>query len=291
MFRILKSSVTDALAYISACAAAVCWVVHAWYPAALPGALRDTTHLAVTALAVLLGGMMVAKYVLLDGYARSVRVARAEAAANAASVRQLEATLSEARQERDRAVGREAALQTRLKRHEGAAAESELSSLRRRLRSDVDDRTSAVAYLLRELRSQIQELDYADDPDLAHAAGVLTKQTALLEDEIKKGDKSLYELTLAMSELQRHAHELATVRLQTAGGRPDGSGGAERSGDVPWFKAEADPARIDGVYKFLKVAFHPDRFPSEALKEQATLHFQQAGKAYSHLKERLRTTH
>ena len=84
---------------------------------------------------------------------------------------------------------------------------------------------------------------------------------------------------------------MTTIRLQALGGQADGVGSPEGPGEVPWFKVDTDPARIDSVYRFLKVAFHPDRFPSESLKEQAKQHFQQAGRAYSHVKERLRTTH
>jgi hypothetical protein len=291
LFRLLKSSFTDAVAYLSAVAAAVCWLVHAWYPAVLPALFRDTAHLALAVVAALAAGTMMAKYVLIDGCSRSVEEARAKTAARGAVIQQLEATVLEATQERDRMAAREAGLLDKLKRTETNAAETELSSLRRRLRKDAEDRKAALAFLVRELRDQIQELGQVDDRDIAHAAAVLKKETLLLDDEVKKGEKSLYELVLATSQIQKHAYDLSAIRLQTAGAQGDVVRDHDRPGEFPWFSADVDPARVDGVYRFLKVAFHPDRFPSETLKEQAKQHFQQAGKAYSHFKERLRATH
>lgn len=290
-FRVLKSSFTDTLAYLSAVAGAACWVIHAWYPVFFPGPLRDTAHLSAVTLAALAAGMMIAKYVLLDGCSRSVQDARAEMQASAAAVQQLEATVMEARQERDRVAAREAALLDKLHRTDDNTTEAELISMRKRLRKDAEDRKASLAFLVRELRNHIQELDHVGDREIAHAAAVLKKETLVLDDEVKKGEKSLYELVLKMSEIQKHAYDLTTIGLQTSRGMGERGGDPGHIGEFPWVSTEVDPARVDGVYRFLKVAFHPDRFPSEALKEQAKLHFQQAGKAYSHFKERLRATH
>ncbi|MEI6666939.1 MAG: hypothetical protein WCP29_02200 [Acidobacteriota bacterium] len=290
-FRMLTAPVTDAAAYVSATAAAACWVVHAWYPAVLPGQVRESAPVWLTAVAALAAGMMLAKHVLLDSCARSIHEAHAETASRDAAVARLEGMLADVRQQQDRAEARESALVAKLKRTADASAEVELTTLRKRLRKEADDRISALGYLVRELKSHIGELARVDDRDIAHAAGVLAKETLLLEDEIKKGERSLYELVLATSQIQRHAYDLTAIRLETAGEQEDGGSVAPTLGEVPWFKADADPDRVDHVYRFLKVAFHPDRFGSESLKEQAKMHFQQAGKAYNHIKERLRATH
>jgi hypothetical protein len=291
LFRVLKSSFTDTLAYGAAVTAAVCWLIHLWSPAIWPGHLREAAHVWATIAAAMAAGMMIAKYVLIEECSRVVQQARAERDGVADVIRRLDATVLEARQERDRLFARESVLLAALKRIEQPEIEAELSALRKRIRKDADDRKAALVVLVRAVRSQIQELAHVDDMDIAHAATVLTKETQWLDDEVKKGEKSLYELVLATSEIQEHAYDLMAIRLQSVGAKGDGGRDPQLAGEVPWFSAEVDPSRIDSVYRFLKVAFHPDRFPSEALKEQAKIHFQQAGRAYSLVKDRLRTTH
>jgi len=113
----------------------------------------------------------------------------------------------------------------------------------------------------------------------------------MVEDEIKKGTVSLYELVLKISEIREYIHDLAIIRLQAGDGQEENVGDHRQPGDFPWFDADADPSRIDHIYKFLKVAFHPDRFSSEGLKKEATFYFQETVRAYKTLKERLRSTH
>lgn len=290
-FSILRSSFTDKLAYVSAAAAASCWLIHAWYPALLPGQWKATAHIYATVVAALAAGMMIAKCVLMEGYRRSIQEANTEKEALAVTNQRLEVLLREARQEKDRISERESALTSKLKKLENGGPEAQLSSLRKRARMDEEDRKTALGFLAREARNRLQELDDVNDRDIAHAAAVLKKETQLLEDEIKKGEMSLYELVLSISEIQKHTHDLISMRLLADGGQGESARDPRQPSEFPWFGAETDPSRLDRVYKFLKVAFHPDRFSSEALKEQAKVHFQQAGKAYSIFKERLRTTH
>ena len=63
LFRILQSSFTDKLAYVSAVAGALCWLIHARYPALFPGPLKATAHIYTTIVASLAAGMLIAKYV------------------------------------------------------------------------------------------------------------------------------------------------------------------------------------------------------------------------------------
>jgi len=288
---ILKSSFTDKLAYSSAVAGAVCWLVHAWYPALLPGQLKATAHIYATIVASLAAGMMIAKYVLIEGYLRSIQEANAGKEALAVTIQRMETALRENGDERDRISERESALMNKLKKLETSGPEAQLSSLRKQIRMDAEDRKTSLAFLVREVKNRLRELDDVNDRDIAHAAAVLKKETPLLEDEIKKGEMSLYELVLSISEIQNHAYDLMSMRLQSEVGQGESARGPRQPGDFPWFGAETDPSRLDRVYKFLKVAFHPDRFSSEVLKEQAKIHFQQAGKAYSSFKERLKATH
>ncbi|MCG6533211.1 MAG: hypothetical protein L7F78_00675, partial [Syntrophales bacterium LBB04] len=73
LFNILKSSFTDKLAYFSALVGALCWVIHARYPALFPGSLKASVHIYATILASLTGGMLIAKYVFIEGHVRSTQ--------------------------------------------------------------------------------------------------------------------------------------------------------------------------------------------------------------------------
>jgi len=290
LFRILRSSFTDKLAYLSAVAGALCWLIHARYPAIFPGPLKATAHIYTTIVASLAAGMMIAKYVLREGYLRLMQEVKAEKEAFAVIIQRLEAAMLEIKEERDRISEREALLKNRLKSFENSATEAQLSSLRKKIRTDEEERKTSLALLAHELRDHLQELDAVDDGDIARAAAVLQKETQLLENEIKKGEMSLYELLLKISEIREHIYDLTSIRLQS-GGQEENVRDHRQPRDFPWFAAESDPSRVERVYKFLRVAFHPDRFSSDRLKEEAKIHYQEAVQAYNTLKERFRTTH
>ena len=291
LFRILKSSFTDKLAYVSAVAGALSWLIHAWYPAILPGQLRATAHIYMTIMASLAAGMMIAKYVLMEGYLRSMQELLAEKEAFAVTIQRLEVAMLEIREDRDRISERELVLKNKLKGFENSETEAQLSSLRKKIRLDDEDRKTCLGFLARELRNRLQELDNINDQDIARAAAVLTKETQMVEDEIKKGTVSLYELVLKINEIRENTHDLAIIRLQSGDGQEENVSDHRQPRDFPWFDADADPSRIDHIYQFLKVAFHPDRFSSEGLKKEATTYFQETVRAYRTVKERLRSTH
>jgi len=291
LFRILKSSFTDKLAYSSAVAGALCWLVHAWYPAIFPGQLKATAHIYMTALASMAAGMMIAKYVLMEGYLRSMQGLLAEKEAFALTIQRLEGAMLQIREERDRSSERESVLSNKLKSFESSETEAQLSSLRKKIRLGEEDRTTCLAFLVHELRNRLQELDKVNDQDVAHVAAVLEKETQMVEGEIKMGTVSLYELVLKINEIRDYIHDLAIIKLQSGDGQEDNVRDHRQRRDFPWFDDKTDPSRIDRIYKFLKVAFHPDRFSSEVLKKEATTYFQETVRAYSTLKERLRTTH
>jgi hypothetical protein len=291
LFRMIQSSFTDRLAYISAVAAALCWLAHAWYPDLLPGQLKATAHIYMTILASLAAGMMMAKYVLLEGYLRSMQALLNEKEAFALTIQKLEQAMLETREERDRIAERESLLKNRLKGFESSETEARLSSLRKKIRQDDEDRKTCLSFLVHELRNRLQELDKVNDPEIARAAAVLNKETQMVEDAIKKGTVSLYELVLKINEIREYTHDLAIIRIQSGDGQEENVHLQRPPRDFPWFGADTDPSSIDRVYKFLKVAFHPDRFPSEGLKKEATVLFQETVRAYGTLKERFRSTH
>lgn len=291
LFRILKSSFTDKLAYISAVLSALSWLAHAWYPAMFPGQLKATAHIYMTILASLAAGMMIAKYVFTEGYLRSMQGLITEKEAFALTIQRLEGVLMEIREERDQLSERELILRNKMKNFESSETEAQLSALRKKIRLGEEDRTTCLVFLVHELRNRLRELDKVDDQEIAHVAAVLEKETLMVEGEIKKGTVSLYELVLKINEIRDYINDLAIIRLQSGDGQEEYIHNSRQRRDFPWFDDKTDPSRIDRIYKFLKVAFHPDRFSSEGLKKEATAYFQETVQAYSTLKERLRTTH
>jgi hypothetical protein len=291
LFRILKSSLTDRLAYLSAVVGALCWLIHARYPALFPGPLRATAPIYTTIAASLTAGLLIAKYVFMEGYLRLMQEGTAEKDAFAAMVQRLEGAVREITEERDRISERESVLKNKLKNFENSVTEAQLSSLRKKIRSDEEDRETSLAYLARDLRNHLEELDHVNDEEIARAVAVLKKEIQMLGDAIKKGEMSLYELVLTINEIREHTYDLTLIRLQSGVGQEESVRDHQQIRDFPWFYAETDPSRIDRIFKFLKVAFHPDRFSSEGLKEEAKIHFQEAIQAYNSLKERLRATH
>jgi hypothetical protein len=245
----------------------------------------------MTILASLAAGMMIAKYVLMEGYLRSIKELINENEAFAGTIQRLEGAMLEIREDREQISERESVLKNRLKSFENSEKEAQLSSLRKKIRMDDEDRKTCLTFLVHELRTRLQELDNINDHDIVRAAAVLGKEIQMVEDEIKKGTVSLYELVLKINEIREYTHDLAIIRLQSGDGQGENLRDHRQPRDFPWFGADADPSRIDRIYKFLKVAFHPDRFTSEGLKKEAKVYFQETVQAYSTLKERIRSTH
>jgi hypothetical protein len=291
LFRILKSSFTDKLAYVSAGVGALCWVLQARYPAIFPGHFKAMAHIYATVLASLAGGMLIAKYVFMEGYSRAIQELNAEKKALAVIIQRMEGDIREVREEKDKISERESVLKDRLKSFENGKMESQLSSLRKKIRSDEEDKQMVLAFLLHELRGHLHELDGVDDREIVGAVTVLKKELLLLENEVKKGERSLYELVLKMNEMRENVLDLTLIRLQSSDGQEESARAHWKSNNFQWFNSETDPSRIERIYKFLRVAFHPDRFSSERLKEEARIYFQEAVQAYNALKERFKTTH
>lgn len=289
LFNLLKSPFTDKLAYISAIVGALCWVIHARYPALFPGSLKASAHSYATVIASLAGGMLIAKYVLMEGYLRSMREIEAEKEAFTGIIQKMEGDIREIREERDKISECESVLKNRLKSLENGEMASQLSSLRKKIRSHEEDEKTVLAFLLHELRGHLHELDNIDDREIVRAAMVLKREIQLLDDEVKRGERSLYQLVLKMNEIRENIVDLTLIRLQSGDGHDESASGPRKPNDFRWVDSETDPSRLERIYKFLKVAFHPDRFSSAELKEEATAHFQEVVNAYTTLKERIRT--
>jgi predicted nuclease with TOPRIM domain len=279
------------LAYLSAVAGALGWVIQARYPALLPGSLKGSAHIYTIVFASLAGGLLIGKYVFREGYRGTVQELQAEKEGLAGHLQRLKGDLLKIREERDSLASHESVLKNRLKRFEASEMAAQESSLRKKIRAAEEDRRTALTFLLQDLKSRLRELEPQEDLDLVRAASVLKKELQALENEIKKGERSLYELVLMINEMRDFVLDLTLISLQSNGGPEESARGYRQPYDFHWYASETDPSRLERIYRFFKVAFHPDRFSSETLKEEAKVHFQEAVKAYSTLKERIRTTH
>lgn len=287
----MQSSFIDKLAYLTAIVCALLWVMQARYPALFPGVLKTSVHIYALIPASLTGGLMIAKHVFIEAYRQTIQEIQAQKEALNSVIERLEGDNLKIREERNRISEREAVLQNRLKSFETSELAAQQSALRKRIRSDEDDRRTALTFLLHDLRNRLQELEPIEDHDIVRAAAVLKKELQVLENEVKRGERSLYEMVLMINEIRDSLLDLTLFKLQTEGGPEEGTYSHRSPQDLHWFTSETDPTRLERIYKFLKVAFHPDRFSSEGLKEEAKIHFQDAVQAYRVWKERLRTTH
>ena len=170
LFRILKSPFTDKLAYISAVAGALCWLVHARYPALFPGPLKATVPIYTTIAASLTAGLLIAKYVFMEGYLRLMQEVTAEKEAFTVIIKRLEGAMLEITEERDRILERESVLKNKLKSFENSVTEAQLSSLRKKIRSYEEDEKTVLVFLLYELRGHLHELDsIIDDSEIVRS--------------------------------------------------------------------------------------------------------------------------
>lgn len=282
-FKIFKSGLTDKLAYGAAFISALWWVLHIKYPAAVPDFLKRTDPLYGALFSALAGEMLIAKYVFMGAYSQVIKKIMGEKEDLTVIIRKLKGDISEIEEERDSISERERLLKQRLNGLENTGSETQLSSLRKKIRAYEEDRKTALAYLVRELREQLMEAEKTDDKDIIGAVAVLRKEIQFLEDEVRRGGMSLYELILKAADIRESIFDLATLCLST--GERNESMDYNR---FKWFDGETDLSRVEHVYKFLKVAFHPDRFSSGALKEEAHKHFQETLDAYKRLKEGVR---
>jgi hypothetical protein len=291
LFRLFQSSFVDKLAYLSAVIGALIWVIQGRYPALLPGSLKTSVHLYAVVFAALAGGMLIAKVIFIEGHRRTLQKIEAEKEGLNAIIQRLEGENLKIREERNSISERETVLQNRLKSFETSEMALLQSSLRKKIRSHEDDKRTALAFLLHDLRNRLRELEPLENRDALHAEAVLKKELQLLENEVKKGERSLYEMVLMINEIRDSLLDLTLLKLQSDGGPEHAPYDHRSPRDLHWFASETDPSRLERIYKFLRVAFHPDRFSSEGLKEEAKIHFQEAVQAYRTWKERMRTTH
>ncbi|MDH4100200.1 MAG: hypothetical protein OEV28_06450 [Nitrospirota bacterium] len=280
IYRLLKSFFTDRLAYGTAVASAVWWFLDMRYPALLPPLMVEAGPVWSLVVAGLAGGLFIAKHVFITAHLGITRQIAAENSRLETMVEDIQKKVSEARAERDLFSERERFLKDKLRCYEEKGRDQELSVARRRLRVHEEDTRTSVGFLIRDLRERLGDLDFSGQEEMERAVRVLQKELDLLDSEIKLEQKSLFETVLKIAEIRENIFDLTSIGMTM---RPvEGEETAHHL--FAWMSSK--PEEMEHEYKFLKVAFHPDRYPSEALKKKALRYFQQISDTYSTIREK-----
>lgn len=280
IYRLFKSAFTDRLAYLTATAAAVWWFMDMRYPALIPAPLNAVEPLSGMIAAGLAAGLFIAKHVFIAGHARIIKEIVADNSRLQDKAEDLKKGLSEARAERDLFSERERFLKDKLRCYEEKGRDHELSSVRKQLRVHENDTRTTLSFLVRDLKERLSELDCGGQEELERAVRVLRKELDLLDDEVKLQRKPLFEMALKITEIRENIFDLTTISMPVHAAKAQ----PEASHAFTWMSSR--PETLEHDYKFLKVAFHPDRFPSEVLKDKAVRYFQQINNAYHSMKEK-----
>ena len=285
LYRFITSGYTDALAYISALCAAL-WIFAAWqYAALMPGFLVAITPVYGIVFAAFSGALLIGKYICLEGNAEKISLLTAEKSMLEAVIKGRDLTLAELKQKAAALNAEIAVLRNKIAVMEENSPDKQLSELRTKLRSAEEDKKSALSVLVKSLLTRINLMMPITDPQLLFAADVLRREVELVENELKRGDLSYYELCLKMVDVSAKIVELNEINIvssfeQTE--KPDSV--AETWLHFIRTNDSSDPAAVERAFKFFKVAFHPDKFASEAQKVEATRYFQQSINAHNLVK-------
>ena len=285
LYRFITSGYTDTFAYISALCAAL-WIFAAWqYAALMPGYLALVTPVYGLVVAAFSGALLICKYICLEGNAEKTSLLSAEKSMLEAVIKGRDLTLAELKHKSAVLNNEISLLRNKIAVMEENSPDRQLSELRTKLRTAEEDKKSALSVLVKSLQARITLLMVIKDPQLLFAADVLRQEVVLVENELKRGDLSYYELCLKMVDISAKINELNEINLALS---PDQTEKSDSAAEV-WLhfirtNDSSDPAAVERAFKFFKVAFHPDKFASEAQKVEATRYFQQSINAYNMVK-------
>ncbi|MBI5748632.1 MAG: hypothetical protein HZA00_05850 [Nitrospinae bacterium] len=283
LFIIMKSWLIDELAHGTVLLTVLWWFIYLQYPEAIIEPLKGVSPFYGVILSAFAVGVFITKYLFMSGYSHLVGELQAEKEGDIQLIQSLREDMARIKEERDRTSEREDSLGKRLEALEKRDIESEMSYMRKKLRSYEDDKRTALNFLIRELKDYLEDIKAVEEDEVLHAADVLQRGIELLQNEVKKGEGSFYEMAVKIAEIREDIFDLAVISLSSAGKQRDI--GHQR---VSWFD-DTNISRLDRRYKFLKVAFHPDRFPSDTLREEAKRYFQEVVQAYSIVREKAGT--
>jgi hypothetical protein len=287
-YRFLKSAFIDQLAYATAFLTALWAFADKHHPPMIPGFLSGVSPLYGVAVSAFAGALLIGKYVFIAGAAKVVNQLKDEITQQEAVLADRSVKLTDLTEKLAMTVANESALRNRLDIFENKDSELHVSELRKRIREYEDDKKTACGAGVSAMREQLRELRDVRDEQVQHAVDVLSRETDLLEVEIKKGELSFYEMSLKISDIRENIFDLCLISLS---GTAEGKQTGDEAAFNPFRMGKNDDSfSMEQTYKFLKVAFHPDRFSSESLKQDASKYFQQTVQAYNTLKERMKAS-
>jgi len=146
LFRIVKSSFTDKLAYVSAVVSALCWLIHAWYPAMFSRSVKGNGAYLCDDLGLSGGGNDDCKNMFLwKAILRSMQELISWRKRRLPPLyRDSKWPCWKIREESNRISERESILKSKLKNFENSETEAQLSSLRKKIRLGEEDRKTCL---------------------------------------------------------------------------------------------------------------------------------------------------
>ena len=285
LYRFITSGYTDLLAYATAFLLTVWFFVSWQYAPYLPDYVAAVSPSYGLAVAAFSGALLICKYACLEGHALSIRVLNVEKSQLSQTIKSRELDLNEAAQNIAQLTVTMGELQNKISVMEANSPDRQLSEMRIKLRNAEDDKVAALSVLLKNLQTRAHAMMGLSDEQLQYAADVLRQEIGLVENEIKRGVYSYYELCIKIVDISEKLSELNDINLVSS---LDPSMNADSVTDA-WLNFirvhdNTDPDAIERSFKFFKVAFHPDRFPSETLKEEAAKYFKQSINVHSSVK-------
>ncbi|HIJ90564.1 MAG: hypothetical protein OEV89_07330 [Desulfobulbaceae bacterium] len=290
LYRFISSNYTDIFAYASAVVAAL-WLYAvrqqlAQMPAFVAGYLTAVPPEYGIAVASFAGALLLGKYICQDGTAQIIDTINEEKASLERVVKKRNLTVTELKEKAAALASDISVLHNRIKDMEENSPKAQLSSLRIKMRTAEEDSKSALSVLLKNLQTRLAMIMDVNDSQLLFAADVLRQEIDLIENEIKRGERTYYELCLKIVDINEKIFELKEIALAVKVESKASDGTAVEA----WLNFirvndNDDQDAVDRSFKFFKVAFHPDRFPSDSLKAEATKYFQHSINMHNNIKK------
>jgi len=287
LYRLLTSDVPDILAYASAFVTALWLFIDHQYATVLPRFIAVWSPDNGIIFSAFTGTLLICKYICLEGNEQTVQQLSEETSRMEGVVKAHELTavaINKKIAARDIEIS---TLQNRIVELDEHSPKAELSELRKKIRSTEDDTKAALTVLVKNLQSRLHFLKDVHDPQLLFACDVLCQELDLVENELKRGERSYYELCLKIVDIDDNLGELKDIDFAASFDKsPKQNGVAETWLNFIKLNDSTDPAAIERAFKFFKFAFHPDRFTSESLKVEASRYFQHSINAHNTIKRK-----
>jgi hypothetical protein len=287
LYRFITTGYPDFLAYASAFVTAIWLFVDHRYTAALPGFIAVWSPDNGIVFSAFTGAVLICKYICLDGTATTISQLSEEKERLEGLEKVHDLTVVALNKKTAGLDAEIREMRTRIITMEENSPAVQLSEIRKKLRASEEDKKSALIVLVKNLQMRLTLMRDVHDPQLLFAADVLRQEVELVENELKRGELSYYELCLKIVDISDNLIELTDI---TSSENFDHST-KQSSVAETWLNFirandNSDPAAVERSFKFFKFAFHPDRFSSESLKVEASRYFQHSINAHNTIKRK-----